>query len=185
MAAVLQACETLIPASRLPDAAIIERKLLTPASLLRSLVLLTTLVLLPGCGIDFSESDRGNDLFKGMILSGDPFVNRELIVSLDVTAAYPVPVTIACYYENRTALSADQRKVPFAERALLIGERVMQPVAADHPSTGAPHETLRFAFSVPSPGVYYLGCLTPAAPENRINLNFEVRPAIDAVAQSR
>ena len=155
------------------------------AALLKAFALLTALAILPACGVDFSESDRGEDVFKGMTLSGDRFVNRELTVSLDVTVAYPVPVKIACYYENRAVLSAAQRNVPFAERALLIGERVMPPVAAEHPSTGAPSETVRFAFSVPSPGVYYLGCLTPAAPENRINLNFEVKLAIDAVAQSR
>ena len=163
----------------------IEPDLHLPASLLRGLVLLTGLVLLPACGIDFTESDRGKDVFKTMTLSGDRFVNRELVVSLDVTVAYPVPVKVACYYENRAVLSADQRRVPFAERAELIGERVFDPVDAEHPSTGAPHQTVRFAFSVPNPGVYYLGCLTPAAPENRINLTFEVKPAIDAVAQSR
>jgi hypothetical protein len=156
-----------------------------PASLPRTLVLLTALLLLPACGIDFSESDRGDDMFKRMSLAGDRFVNRELVVSLDVTVAYPVPVKIACYYENRALLSPEQRNVPFAERALLIGERVMPPVAANHPSKDAPRETVRFAFAVPNPGVYYLGCLTPAAPENRINMNFEVKPAIDAVAQTR
>lgn len=157
-----------------------------PARRLRALALLTALLLLPACGIDFQEEDRGRDVFKGMTLSGDRFVNRELTVALDLSVAYPVPVKIACYYENRAILSAEQRNVPFAERALLIGERVLEPVAAAaHPSTGAPRETVRFAFSVPSPGVYYLGCVTPAAPENRINLTFEVKPAIDAVAQSR
>jgi hypothetical protein len=163
----------------------IKTALRLPTRLLRTFILLTALVLLPGCGIDFSESDRGEDLFKAMTISGDPFVNRELTVSLDVTVAYPVPVKIACYYENRAALRPEQRNVPFAERALLIGERVLPPAEADHPSDGAPRETIRFAFSVPTPGVYYLGCLTPAAPENRINMNFEVRPAIDAVAQAR
>jgi hypothetical protein len=150
-----------------------------------AVTLLIALAILPACGIDFSESDRGEDVFKSMTLMGDRFVNRELTVSVDVTVAYPVPVKIACYYENRAALSATQRNVPFAERAMLIGERVMPAVAAEHPSIGAPRETLRFNFSVPNAGVYYLGCLTPAAPENRINLSFEVKPAIDAVAQTR
>jgi hypothetical protein len=140
------------------------------------------LLLSTGCGIDFSERDRGEDVFKAMTLNGDRFVNRELTVSLDVTVAYPVPVKIACFYENRAVLSAEQRNVPFAERALLIGERVLEPMLAEHPSDGAERQTIRFAFSVPNPGVYYLGCLTPAAPENRINMEFEVRPAIDAVA---
>lgn len=162
-----------------------HRARLRASRLPRVLLLLLGLLLLPGCGIDFSESDRGEDVFKSMSLSGDRFVNRELTVSLDVTVAYPVPVKIACYYENRAQLNADQRNVPFAERALLIGERVLPPVEAEHPSEGAQRETLRFAFSVPAPGVYYLGCLTPAAPENRINMTFEVKPAIDAVAQSR
>jgi hypothetical protein len=64
----------------------------------------------------------------------------------------------------------------------LIGERVLDPVAAEHPSEDAPHRTIRFAFSVPNPGTYYLGCLTPAAPENRINMNFEVKPSIEGIA---
>jgi hypothetical protein len=145
-------------------------------------MLLAALMLLTACGIDFSESDRGEDVFKTMSLAGDRFVNRELTVSLAVTVAYPVPVKIACYYENRALLSAEQRNVPFAERAQLIGERVLEAAAAEHPSEGAPLQTLRFAFSVPEPGVYYLGCLTPAAPENRINMTFEVKPAIDAAA---
>jgi hypothetical protein len=160
----------------------IDPALRQPNLVLRLAVIFTALALLPACGIDFSESDRGEDVFKTMTLNGDRFVNRQLTVSLDVTVAYPVPVKIACYYENRAVLSAEQRKVPFAERAELIGERVLDPVAAEHPSTDAPHQTVRFAFSVPNPGTYYLGCLTPAAPENRINMNFEVKASIQGIA---
>jgi len=161
----------------------IPLRLRRPSCLLRSLLILAGVVLLPACGVDFEESDRA-EMFSNLRLSGDRFVNRELTLELGVKASYQVPVRVACYYEDRSKLTAEQRRVAFADRALVIGEKVLEPVAAEHPTQGAKPRTLRFLFSVPSPGVYYLGCTTPAAPENRINISFEIKPAIEGVAKA-
>lgn len=140
------------------------------------------LLLLPACGVQFGGSFEGTEVFKDLELEGDRFANRELVLALEVNQAYPIPVRIACYYEDRENLTEDQEKVAFQERATLIGERVLPASDADSPGDDVPRETLRFAFSVPEPGNYFAACLTPAAPENGIGVEFDLRPAIDAVA---
>jgi hypothetical protein len=118
-------------------------------------------------------------------LEGDLFANRELVLVLEVNQAYTVPVRVACYYEDRQNLSDDDKKVAFQERAILIGERVLEaadPTTVQSPDDDVPRETLRFAFSVPEAGRYFAACLTPASPENGIGTDFQLRPAIDAVA---
>ena len=141
-----------------------------------------TILLLPACGVQLGGGSDGTELFKDLELEGDRFANRELILALEVNQAYPVPVRVACYYEDRENLTEDQEKVAFQERATPIGERILPASDAESPGDDVPRETLRFAFSVPEPGTYFAACLTPAAPENGIGLEFDLRPAIDAVA---
>lgn len=161
--------------------AIIESRLL-PASLPRWLPLVVMLALLPACGITFGSPSSGTELFKHLELDGDLFAQRRLVLSVEVSTNYPVPVRVACYYEAPNRLSPDERKLAFHNRATVIGERVLEPVVADDASSDEIRRTLRFAFVVRRPGEYFAACLTPAAPENGIGINFEVKSAIDAVA---
>jgi hypothetical protein len=144
--------------------------------------LLALLLLAPACGVSFGGGSEDTELFKDIEMEGDLYANRELVLSVEVNQAYPVPVKVACYYEDPDNLSEDEEKVAFHERAILIGERVLPASDADSPDEDVPNETLRFAFSVPQPGSYFAACLTPASPENGIGVDFELRPAIDAVA---
>ena len=155
--------------------------MLRPSSLQRLLIALT-LLLLPACGVSFGGGSDDTELFKDLEIEGDLFANRELVLAVEVNQAYSVPVRVACYYEDRENLTEDEEKVAFQERATLIGERTLPASDAESPGDDVPHETLRFAFSVPDPGTYFAACLTPASPENGIGLEFELRPAIDAVA---
>jgi hypothetical protein len=132
--------------------------------------------------VQFGAASDDTELFKDLDLVGDRFANRELVLALEVNQAYPVPVRVACYYEDRENLTEDEEKVAFEERATLIGERVLPASGADAPEDEVPRETLQFAFSVPEPGTYFAACLTPASPENGIGLEFDLRSAIDAVA---
>lgn len=153
-----------------------------PRCALPRLLIIATLLLLPACGVAFGGGDEGTELFKDLDLEGDRFANRELVLAVEVNQAYDVPVQVACYYEDRENLTEDEKKVAFQERATLIGERVLPASDAESPGEDVPHETLRFAFSVPEPGSYFAACLTPASPENGIGFEFDLRPAIDAVA---
>jgi len=137
---------------------------------------------LPACGIQFGGSFDGTELFKDLEIEGDRFANRPLIIAVEVNQSYSVPVRVACYYEDRENLTEDEEKVAFHERAVLIGDRVLEPSGAEEPADDVARETLRFPFSVPEPGSYFAACLTPASPENGIGTDFELRPAIDAVA---
>ena len=152
-----------------------------PHSALR-LLLLAFLLLAPACGVSFGGSSQSTELFKDLELDGDFYANHELVLSVEVNQAYPVPVKVACYYEDPDNLTEDGKKVAFQERATLIGERVLVASDAGSPGDDVPNETLRFAFSVPQPGSYFAACLTPASPENGIRLDFDLRPAIDSVA---
>ena len=158
--------------------------LLFPRSSLRWLGVLAGLLLLPACGIGLGRDKTTTEMFRGISISGDLFVNRELTLEVSLKHGYPVPVRVACFYENRAALTADQRRVPFHERATLVGERILQAPDAGGPAADLPAQTLRFSFSVPAAGRYFAGCLTPAAPDNGVSLSFEVRPAVDAAAQT-
>jgi hypothetical protein len=124
-------------------------------------------------------------MFRGIAIEGDRFANRQLTLAVEVKDAYSLPIRVACFYENRQSLTAEQRRVPFHERAIPVGERVLPPTEAASPAEKVPVQTLRFNFSVPQPGRYFAGCLTPAAPDNGASLSFEVRPAADAAAELR
>jgi hypothetical protein len=154
--------------------------------LLRPLVLLLlsliAALLLTACGVQFGSSFDGTQLFEELEVEGDLYANREIALIVEVNQAYSVPVRIACYYEDRENLSEDEEKVAFQERATLIAERVLPASDAESPGDDVPNETLRFGFSIPEPGTYFAACLTPASPENGIGIDFELRPAIDAVA---
>jgi hypothetical protein len=140
---------------------------------------------LPACGIGLTGDKTTTEMFRGIAVSGDLFVNRELTLEVELKDGYPVPVRVACFYENREALTPEQRRVPFHERATLVGERTLPPTDAESPAADLPSQTLRFTFSVPQPGRYFAGCLTPAAPDNGVSLSFEIRPAVDAAAQTQ
>jgi hypothetical protein len=155
---------------------------LLPEISLRRLLILFAVLLLPACGVRFDASFDGTELLKDIDLEGDLFANRELVLVLEVNQAYAVPVRIACYYEDRENLTDEEKEVPFHERATPIGERLLQASDAESPGDDVRRETLRLAFSVPEPGTYFAACLTPASPENGIGVEFELRPAIDAVA---
>jgi hypothetical protein len=155
---------------------------LLPRFALRNVLLLAALALLPACGVQFGSSFEGTELFKDLDLQGDRFANRELVLSVEVNQAYSVPVRIACYYEQPDALTDDDKKVAFQERATLIGERVLPASDTGSPGDDVPRQTLRFPFSIPDAGSYFAACLTPASPENGIGLDFDLKPAIDAIA---
>jgi hypothetical protein len=154
---------------------------LQPHTALRHL-LFAFVLLAPACGVSFGGGSEGTELFKDLEIEGDLYANRELILALEVNQAYPVPVKVACYYEAPDNLSEDEEKVAFQERAVLIGERVLTASGAESPDEDVPNEMLRFAFSIPEPGSYFAACLTPASPENGIGVDFDLRPAIDAIA---
>ena len=103
-------------------------------------------------------------------------MGSELTLTVSVTRVYPVPVRVACFYEDDARLTADQEKLAFAERAAKIGETVLAPaVDRDPTDKEVLVEKLTFRFSVPEPGDYFLACLTPAAADNGLGLSFEIR----------
>ncbi len=153
-----------------------------PQSVLRRFVFVAAVILLPACGVQFNSPSEDSEIFKDLEIEGDLFANRQLILVLEVNQAYSVPVRVACYYEDPDDLSEAEAKVAFQERATLIGERVLPASDAASPGDDVPRETLRFPFSIPAPGSYFVTCITPASPENGIGLDFRLLPAIDAVA---
>jgi hypothetical protein len=101
---------------------------------------------------------------------------------MGITDGYPVPVRVACYYEDPDAVTEDQERLTFEERATLIGETVLAAREGKRPDQGKgdaedlPRETISFPFDSPPPGKYFLACLTPASPDNGLGLTFTVAP---------
>ena len=147
---------------------------------LRPLVLALPIVLASllshACGVTLHEKFDGTEVFKTISLSGDRTPGSQLTVHLQVTDGYPLPIHIACYYEDPNHLTDDQEKLAFAERARLIGETVLDGQPGRKPGDKhLPRQTLSFDFTAPPPGDYFLACLTPAAADNGLGMNFKVR----------
>ncbi len=165
-------------------------------------------LLMAGCGgriagVRFSEESEGTEFFKTLWLTGEGIVTpaggaspcsnqgggvwtctgvTKLTVNMGITNGYPVPVRVACYYEDPDTVTDDQEKLTFHERAKLIGERVLAAREGRRPDEGKddakelPEETLSFPFDAPPPGKYFLACLTPAAADNGLGLDFTIAP---------
>lgn len=126
------------------------------------------------CGIQFSGPSNETELFKSISVTGDLNAGSALTVTVSVAQAYSVPVTVACFYEMPETLTKDQKDLRFSERAIKIGESLLQPSPPVHPGDGGTLKSVIFNFSIPEPGDYFLACLTPAAPENSLGISFRV-----------
>jgi hypothetical protein len=137
-------------------------------------VLLSTLT---ACGVSFHETFDGTETFKSISLAGDRSVGSELTLTVTVAQIYPVPVVIACFYEDSDHLTDDDNRVAFQERAKRIGETVLPPATLP-----IERQLLTFDFSVAEPGRYFLVCMTPAAADNGMYLLFTIRDAMPATS---
>ncbi|HLF79444.1 MAG TPA: hypothetical protein VJB57_18335 [Dehalococcoidia bacterium] len=135
----------------------------------RLLLLALLLPPLTACGVSFSETFDGTEMFKTISLAGERAPNAQLTVTVAFTQTYPVPVELACFYESGDKLSDDDYRVAFQERAKRIGEVVLPPYTPP-----LKREVVSFDFSVPEPGNYFLACLTPAAADNGLGLLFTI-----------
>jgi hypothetical protein len=141
------------------------------------LALLLFPALALGCGVTFREQFFGTELFQSIDLSGQREINSELTLSLTITQGYPVPVHIACYYEDGSKLTDDQHKLAFQERATLIGETVLPGDIRERPGgSEVKAQKLSYKFRLAEPGDYFLACLTPASPENGLGYLFTIKP---------
>ena len=138
--------------------------------------LLGLVLLSSGCGVRFLDPEPGTELFEDLEISGTRTVDSELTIELDVTQAYPVAVQVACYYEVADKELTDfEEELGFHERGFKVAETLLPASTATRPDDEVEATRLRFSFSVPQPGRYFLACLTPASPENGIGKIFTVR----------
>jgi hypothetical protein len=138
---------------------------------------LTLAALSLGCGVSFSRAQDGTEVFKGLEISGDRVVGAPLTLSLQVAQGYPVPVRVACYYEDDARLTDDQRKLAFLERATPIGEVVLPAAPDARPDADLTPQSLSFEFTIAAAGDYVVACLTPAAPENGWSVRLRIAAA--------
>jgi hypothetical protein len=151
---------------------------LRPHRLLRLLAAPLLTVGLTACGVAFSSTFDGTEMFKGIEVTGDRTQGSPLTVTVTITSVYPIPVELACYYEDDDNLSDDMEKIAFHDRALLAGKTTVEPAPGDtKPSDkDLPRQPVSFEFTPPAPGDYFIACLTPAAPDNGIGVDFTVNP---------
>ena len=146
----------------------------------RLLPLFLLLLALPACGIDFVASEEGTELIDKVEVAGDFVAGSELTVTMTINHAYPVPVHIACYVENQSQVTEDEKDVAFHERATLVGEEFLDTAQGTdgplNPDDEVEKKTYSYRFTVETPGTYFIACITPAAPDNGIGRSFTVRP---------
>jgi hypothetical protein len=129
------------------------------------------------CGVQFREDFDGTELFKAIDLQGERIPGSVLEVSVSVNSVYPVPVQVACFYEDGSKLTDDQYKLAFHERATSIGDEVLPATIGRKPGDDVERRQLRFSFRVDEPGDYFVACLTPAAPDNGLGRSFTISEA--------
>jgi hypothetical protein len=127
-----------------------------------------------GCGVRFRDDFDGTELFKSIVLQGERVAGATLEVTVGLNQAYPVPVHVACFYEDGSKLTDDQLKLAFHERATPIGEEVLPPVSGRDPGDEVERREVSFRFRVDEPGDYFVACLTPAAPDNGLGRSFTI-----------
>jgi hypothetical protein len=164
----------------------------------RCALLFLASLALAACGVRFGDEFEGTELFKTAWLTQDidgkaePCAregatwvcraNTRLSVNVGVTNGYPVPVRVACYYEDPEALTEDDEDLAFVERATMVGEVVLPAREGARPDDFAPdeeddpaqRETLTFDFDGPEPGSYVVVCLTPAAADNGVAVALKI-----------
>jgi hypothetical protein len=140
----------------------------------RHLCLLLIVLFASGCGVRFRDDFRGTELFKSIVLEGERVAGATLEVTVGLNHGYPVPIQIACFYEDGSKLTDDQLKLAFHERATPIGEEVLPPVFGRKPDDEVERTEVSFRFSVEEPGDYFVACLTPAAPDNGLGRSFTI-----------
>ena len=146
---------------------------------LRLAPLLIFLSALPACGIEFVASEEGTELIDKVEVAGEFIAGGEVTVMVTVNQAYPVPVHIACYVENQSLVTEDEKAVAFHERAELVGEAFLDAALASdrpiEPDSEVQKQVYRYPFRVERPGSYFIACITPSAPDNGIGRSFIVR----------
>ncbi len=142
----------------------------------RLLLLILALFGLTACGVRFVDSFNGTELFRKLELTGDFLPGKPLTVTVTVTQAYPLPVEVACMYEDSSDLTKDQKKIVFPERATTVGTVTLpaSPGTAPGDKKKVEPQEYSFEFTVDQPGDYFIACLTPAATENGIGTSFTV-----------
>ncbi len=149
--------------------------LLTPWKRLLIALLPVLALAATACGFNFGAGGGEVEMFQGMRIAGERRAGSELILTVGLTSTYPVPVRVSCFYEDYDALSDDQRRLSFEERAIKIGELVLEPVEDGRPpERDVPIKTLTFRFTVTRPGDYFVACNTPAAADNGVGMSFEI-----------
>jgi hypothetical protein len=123
-----------------------------------------------------AATGTGTELFQEVELTGERRLGSELTVTMTLTNGYPVPIRVACLYEDDATLTPDQKRVGFEERAMVIGETILPGTAGSRPDKEGPPLEISYRFTPQAPGSYFLSCMTPAAPDNGMGMEFTVRP---------
>jgi hypothetical protein len=131
-------------------------------------------ILASACGLRFSDDFEGTELFKSLTLEGERVTGAELQLLLVLNPSYPVPLRIACFYEDGDQLTDDQLKLSFEERATQISDVILGPALGRRPDDEVEPLEMTVRFRVPEPGDYFVACLTPAAPDNGLGLSFAI-----------
>ena len=151
-----------------------------PPLALRLAPLLILLLTLPGCGIDFVASEEGTELIDSVTVAGEFRAGGEVTVTMKINQAYPVPVHVACYVQNESLVTEDEKDVAFHERATLVGQVFLDTaIGPDTPDEQVQKQTYSYPFKVERPGTYFVACITPSAPDNGIGRTFTVRGGLN------
>jgi len=131
---------------------------------------------LTACGVAFSSTFEGTEMFKGIALDGPMTPGSEITLTLTLNPSYPVPLEVACFWDDSDTLTKDQQKVAFHDRAMLAGRRTIEAApAGTKPGDDVENTIEVFTFKAPdSEGDYFIACLTPAAPDNGIGVTFDI-----------
>jgi hypothetical protein len=124
--------------------------------------------------VSFGSEFKGTETFKSLSVSDTRKAGTEITITVEVAQPYPVPVTIACYYENSDTLTDDEKMVAFHERAKKMGETILPANTGSNPQDKVDKQKLTFTFTPADAGSYFVACITPGAPDNGYGKAFTV-----------
>lgn len=133
-----------------------------------------------GCGISLSAERRESEIFKDLVIQGEPIVGESLSLILEYEQPYPVAIDVACDLleekrdENEEGEDDEPRRVSRILRESLPGNPKGGPLDEATPVS----DTIQRSFDAPErPGRYIVLCFTREDEDNTIARLIAVAPA--------
>jgi hypothetical protein len=123
----------------------------------RAALLLPLALILAGCGVRFSDPEKGTEFFERLVVTGSGVAGEPMTAVVSYTQNYPIEVELVCELrQNKTTLFE-------------MGKAVVPALPDGNPDATPFVGDLSYDFVPPAAGSYKVECLTPKDADNFID----------------